>query len=176
MDDESYMKQALLEAQKAEKEGEVPVGAIVVYDNRIVGVGHNQREAKKDISSHAEIEAIKAAEQTLGSWRLPHCTLYVTLEPCLMCASAIAQAGIARLVYGASDLQEGAICSHHYIYEDPAVGPRPFAARAFWRASVRVCCSLSLRRKERKRFYNLNIYKNLRYKLSFLSASKKSRK
>jgi tRNA(adenine34) deaminase len=129
MDDESYMKQALLEAQKAGDEGEVPVGAVVVYEGRIVGVGHNQREAKKDISSHAEIEAIKSAEQTLGSWRLAHCTLYVTLEPCLMCASAIAQAGMARLVYGAPDPQDGAISSHHYIYEDPNVGPRPLCSR-----------------------------------------------
>jgi tRNA(adenine34) deaminase len=129
MDDEYFMNKALEMAQKALASGEVPVGAVVVKDGVIIGEGYNQREQKNDVSSHAEIEALKAAEQTLASWRLSGCTLYVSLEPCLMCASAIAQSGISRLVYGADDPQAGAITSHHYIYDDPSVASRPLVSR-----------------------------------------------
>ena len=129
MNDDYFMNKALEMAQKALAAGEVPVGAVVVKDGVVIGWGYNQREQKKDISSHAEIEAIKAAEQSLSSWRLSGCTLYVSLEPCLMCASAIAQAGISRLVYGIDDPQAGAITSHHLIYDDPSVASRPLVSR-----------------------------------------------
>ena len=104
-----FMKEALKEAEAAFNDGEVPVGAVVVKDGQIIGRGHNRKEAKNDVSSHAEIEAIRAASSYLGSWSLSGCTLYVTLEPCLMCAGAIVQSRISRLVYGAEDIDRGAI-------------------------------------------------------------------
>ena len=119
------MKIALESAKESARVGEVPVGAVVVKDGIVIGRGHNQRETKLDISSHAEIEAVKEAERKIGRWTLEGCTLYVTLEPCLMCAGAIAQARIKRLVYGASDQKEGAIESHFYVYADPALPHRP---------------------------------------------------
>jgi tRNA(adenine34) deaminase len=125
MSDEEYMAQALKYAQIANEMGEVPVGAVVVKDGVIVGFGYNRRESEKDISSHAEIEAIRDAESKLGHWVLDGCSLYVTLEPCLMCAGAIEQARIARLVYGASDPSEGAIESHFCVYGDPTLKHRP---------------------------------------------------
>jgi tRNA(adenine34) deaminase len=125
MTDEEFMQMALESAKESARVGEVPVGAIVVKDGLVIAKGHNERETKLDISSHAEIEAIKEAEQKLGRWTLEGCTLYVTLEPCLMCAGAIAQARINRLVYGASDKKEGAIESHFYVYADPALHYRP---------------------------------------------------
>ena len=129
MNDEDYMREALKSAQKALQLGEIPVGAVVVLDGKIIGRGYNQREKKKDVSSHAEIEALRAAGKAVGNWRLAGATLYVTLEPCLMCASAIQQAGIHRLVYGAEDPSDGAISAHHYIYDDPSLGERPLLSR-----------------------------------------------
>ena len=101
------MKLALKEASYAYEEDEVPVGAIVVCNNRIIGKGYNQTEKLKDVTAHAEMIAITAASNYLGSKFLEECTLYVTLEPCLMCASALKWARIARLVYGASDPKAG---------------------------------------------------------------------
>ena len=125
MIDEEFMNIALLNAGKAAALGEVPVGAVIVKDGKVISEGYNEREEKRDISSHAEIEAIKKAEQTLGRWTLEGCVIYVTLEPCLMCAGAIEQARLSRLVYGASDPKEGAIESHFYVYADPALPHRP---------------------------------------------------
>ena len=125
MTDEEFMQIALESARQSALVGEVPVGAIVVKDGIVISKGHNERETKLDISGHAEIEALKEAEQKLGRWTLEGCTLYVTLEPCLMCAGAIAQARIKRLVYGASDKKEGAIESHFYVYADPSLPHRP---------------------------------------------------
>ena len=102
------MAEALLEARKAYSEGEVPVGAVVVKDGKIIGRGHNHREAKLDISSHAEIEALKQAAAFLGTWRMDGCSLYVTLEPCLMCAGAIKQSRLSSLHIGALDPLYGA--------------------------------------------------------------------
>lgn len=119
------MEIALQEAEKAYQEGEVPVGAIVVKEGKIVGKGHNRRENAGDISSHAEIEALKEAAKVLGDWRLQGCSLIVTLEPCLMCAGAILQARIATLVYGAEDEREGAIVSRYRVYDEPRPGNRP---------------------------------------------------
>ncbi len=105
--DEYYMKLALKEAVYALEEDEVPVGAIVICNNRIIGKGYNQTEKLKDVTAHAEMIAITAASNYLGSKFLEDCTIYVTLEPCLMCASALKWARIARLVYGASDPKAG---------------------------------------------------------------------
>jgi len=129
MNDEDYMREALKCAQAALELGEIPVGAVIVLDDKIVARGYNQREKKHDVSSHAEIEAIRSAGKTLGSWRLNGATLYVTLEPCLMCASAIQQAQICRVVYGAEDPSDGAISAHHFIYDDPSLGERPLVSR-----------------------------------------------
>jgi tRNA(adenine34) deaminase len=107
--DEKYMALALIEAEAAYQENEVPVGAILVMNNEVVGRGHNHRESKNEIHSHAEIEAIEDAAKKLGRWNLEGATLYVTLEPCLMCAGAIIQSKISRLVYGAEDPDRGAI-------------------------------------------------------------------
>ena len=104
-----FMREALEEAKLAFHSGEVPVGAVIVKDGRIIGRGHNEKEAKHDVSSHAEIEAIRNASAAVGSWSLQGTTLYVTLEPCLMCAGAIIQSRIGRLVYGAEDVERGAI-------------------------------------------------------------------
>ena len=105
--DTYFMKQALLEAEKAYELGEVPVGAVIVCEGRIIAKAHNQTEQLTDVTAHAEIMAITAAASHLGSKYLPDCTLYVTLEPCVMCAGALAWAQIGRVAYGASDEKKG---------------------------------------------------------------------
>jgi tRNA(adenine34) deaminase len=107
MTDEHYMKIALQEAQRAFDEGEVPVGAIVVLNNRIIGKGYNQVEKLTDSTAHAEIIALTAAFNFLGSKYLPEATLYITLEPCLMCSGALYWSKIGRIVYGADDEKNG---------------------------------------------------------------------
>ncbi len=111
MDDLYYMDQALALAREAAAEGEVPVGCVIVRGDEIVGRGRNHRERDKSALAHAEIEAIGEACRNLGGWRLWQCTLYVTLEPCAMCAGAILSARIPRVVYGASDKKFGAVRS-----------------------------------------------------------------
>ena len=108
MEDTVYMDAALALAKEASAEGEVPVGCVIVRNGQIVGQGRNRRETGKTALGHAEIEAIGQACKTLGGWRLWECTLYVTLEPCPMCAGAIINARIPRVVYGASDDKCGA--------------------------------------------------------------------
>ena len=108
MEDAKYMDEALLLAQEAAEEGEVPVGCVIVRGGQIVGRGRNRRETGKTALGHAELEAIEEACRNLGGWRLWDCTLYVTLEPCPMCAGAIINARIPRVVYGASDAKCGA--------------------------------------------------------------------
>ena len=105
--DTYYMQQALAEAKKAYDLGEVPVGAVVVCDNRIIARGHNQTEQLVDVTAHAEILALTSASNYLGSKYLMDCTLFVTLEPCVMCAGALAWAQFGRIVYGASDEKRG---------------------------------------------------------------------
>ena len=111
MDDLTYMDEALALAREAAAEGEVPVGCVIVCRGEIVGRGRNRREADKSALAHAELAAIQEACQKLGGWRLWECTLYVTLEPCAMCAGAILNARIPRVVYGASDKKYGAVSS-----------------------------------------------------------------
>lgn len=106
-DDSFFMKQALMEAQKAFEAGEVPVGAIVTYKGRIVGRGHNLTETLTDVTAHAEMQAITSAANTLGGKYLNECTLYVTVEPCTMCAGAIGWAQMGKLIYGTSDEKRG---------------------------------------------------------------------
>ena len=105
--DESYMSLALELAREAARLGEVPVGAVAVWDGEVVGTGFNRRETGKNALAHAELEAIDAACRTLGGWRLHRCDLYVTLEPCPMCAGAIVNARIRRVVFGARDPKAG---------------------------------------------------------------------
>lgn len=105
--DEKYMSLALHEARKALSEGEVPVGCIIVSEGQIVGRGHNLTETLRDVTAHAEIQAITAASQTLGGKYLTDCTLYVTVEPCVMCAGAIGWAQVKRVVYGCNDEKRG---------------------------------------------------------------------
>ena len=109
--DNTYMQEALALAKEAAAEGEVPVGCVIVRGDKIVGRGRNRRETDKNALAHAEIEAINDACKNLGGWRLWDCTLYVTLEPCAMCAGAILNARIKRVVYGASDKKFGAVRS-----------------------------------------------------------------
>ena len=108
MDDRKFMEAALALAKEAAAEGEVPVGCVITLGDRIVGQGRNRRETGKSALAHAEVEAIGEACRNLGGWRLWECTLYVTLEPCPMCAGAIVNARIPRVVYGASDAKCGA--------------------------------------------------------------------
>ncbi len=105
--DAYWMKEALKLAEKARVMGEVPIGAVIIKEESIVGYGYNQRETKQQAGSHAEMTAIEQACRTLGNWRLENCTLYVTLEPCPMCAGAIVQSRIVRVVYGAADEKAG---------------------------------------------------------------------
>jgi tRNA(adenine34) deaminase len=107
LDDEAGMRAALREAHASLAKDEVPVGCVIVHDGLVIGRGHNQVEALQDATAHAEVLAIGAASNALGSWRLADCTLYVTLEPCSMCAGAIVLARLGRLVYGARDPKAG---------------------------------------------------------------------
>lgn len=115
---EKYMKAALKLAHRAAEEGEVPVGAVVVCDGKIVGRGRNRRETKKNALHHAEIEAIEKACKKLGGWRLHRCDLYVTLEPCPMCAGAIINARIPVVVYGAKEPNFGSCGSVLNLFEE----------------------------------------------------------
>ncbi|MCS5711053.1 tRNA adenosine(34) deaminase TadA [Candidatus Berkiella aquae] len=122
--DEYWMRQALVLAQVAQAQGEVPVGAILVYDNQIIGEGYNSPIQQHDPSAHAEINALRHAGVKLKNYRLPKTTLYVTLEPCAMCAGAIIQARVERVVIGANDPKTGAAGSVFNILQNPALNHR----------------------------------------------------
>lgn len=107
MTDETYMKMALREAEDAFRRGEVPVGAVIVVNDRVIAKAHNLVETLNDVTAHAEMQAITAAAEAMGGKYLPDCTLYVTVEPCAMCASALGWAQIGRVVYGAADEKRG---------------------------------------------------------------------
>lgn len=115
--DEKYMKEAIKLAKKAESIDEVPIGAVIVHDDKIIARAHNLRESKQNAVAHAEIIAIQKACKKMGSWRLEDCILYVTLEPCPMCTGAILQSRIKRVVYGAADPKGGCIESCMKMYE-----------------------------------------------------------
>ncbi|MGH9409519.1 MAG: tRNA adenosine(34) deaminase TadA [Vicinamibacterales bacterium] len=124
MDDEDYMRAALRLATEAGRQGEVPVGAIVVVDGRIVGEGFNRPIAAHDPTAHAEIGAMRAAAAGAANYRLTGAMLYVTIEPCMMCVGAMVHARIARLVYGAPEPKAGAIESTDRVHERPALNHR----------------------------------------------------
>lgn len=123
------MEIALEEAKAAFEEGEVPVGAIIVLNDEIIARAHNTREKNVEISGHAEIKAIEEAEKKLGRWTLENCTLYVTLEPCLMCSGAIMQSRIKRVVYGSIDEKKGAVTSNYYVFDDPNSESHPLISK-----------------------------------------------
>ena len=123
-DDHQWMGLALEEAARAAEAGEVPVGAVVVLEGRLVGRGHNTPIALSDPTAHAEIVALRAAAREAGNYRLTGCTLYATVEPCAMCCGAALQARIARLVYGTDDPKAGAVRSLHRLLEDPRLNHR----------------------------------------------------
>ncbi len=121
--DQQYMKQALGQAAKAAAAGETPVGAIVVHDGRVIGRGRNRRETRQDATEHAEIMAIRQACRKMGSWRLADCDVYVTLEPCLMCAGALINARVRRVVFAAADPKAGAMGSVVAAQDFPLMHP-----------------------------------------------------
>lgn len=122
--DQEWMKQALELARRAASEDEVPVGAVIVREGRVIGSGYNRRERDKNPCSHAEIEAILEATRALSSWRLEGCRLFVTLEPCPMCLGACQQARIAEVIYGAVDPKGGALSLGYKLHEDVRLNHR----------------------------------------------------
>lgn len=117
--DHHYMQEALVEAKKAAALGEVPIGAVIVYKDEIIARAHNLRETTQNALTHAESMAIQEACRKIGSWRLEETTLYVTLEPCPMCAGAILQSRVPRVVYGARDIKAGCVDSLYRLLNDP---------------------------------------------------------
>ncbi len=107
MENEKYMREALKEAKKATRLGEVPIGCIIVYEDKIIGRGYNKRNTKKTTLAHAELIAIEKASKALGDWRLEECTMYITLEPCQMCSGAIVQARVKKVVIGTMNPKAG---------------------------------------------------------------------
>ena len=124
-DNTRYMQYAIQEAERARDVGEVPVGCVIVHEGEIIGKAHNQRETLQDPTAHAEIIALGAAAQALGSWRLEGCSLYVTLEPCSMCAGAAVLSRVAEIVYGADDPKSGACGSVLQVAGHPGLNHRP---------------------------------------------------
>lgn len=130
--DEQFMRKALYEAQKAADEGEIPIGAVIVCNDRIISRAHNLTEKLHDVTAHAEMQAITAAADLLGGKYLSDCTLYVTVEPCVMCAGAIGWAQIGRIVYGASDEKRG-----YQLYAPRALHPKAVVTRGVLEAECR---------------------------------------
>jgi tRNA(adenine34) deaminase len=123
--DEYFMRLALREAERAQEDGDVPIGAVVVRGDEVIAVGRNERELRQDPTAHAEILALREAATVAGSWRVLDATLYVTLEPCAMCAGAIVLARVSRVVYGASDPKAGAAGSVLDVLGEPRLNHRP---------------------------------------------------
>jgi len=123
--DERFMRQAIAEAERALGHDDVPIGAVVVRGGEVVGAGHNERELRQDPTAHAEIIALRAAARALGSWRVLDSTLYVTLEPCAMCAGAIVLARVPRVVFGCADPKAGAAGSVLDVLAEPRLNHRP---------------------------------------------------
>ena len=123
-EDEKYMGRALKEADKAAARGEVPVGCVIVIGDKVVARGHNLKETRNDPTAHAEIVALRKAGKKLGSWRLEKATVYVTCEPCAMCAGALVWARVKRVVYGCQDPKAGAIDTFYGVGKDPRLNHR----------------------------------------------------
>jgi tRNA(adenine34) deaminase len=126
--DEAFMRRALREAEKALEHDDVPIGAVVVKDEQVIGAGHNERELLQDPTAHAEVLALRAAAAAVGSWRILDATLYVTLEPCAMCAGAIVLSRIPRVIYAATDPKAGAAGSVMDVLDHAALNHRPEVA------------------------------------------------
>jgi tRNA(adenine34) deaminase len=124
-DEEYFMRLALREAERAREQGDVPIGAVAVRTGEVIAVGCNERELRGDPTAHAEILALREAARALGSWRVLEATLYVTLEPCAMCAGAIVLARVPRVIYGASDPKAGAAGSVLDVLAEPRLNHRP---------------------------------------------------
>jgi tRNA(adenine34) deaminase len=123
--DQTWMREALAEARLATDHDDIPIGAVVVRDGAVIGRGHNERELREDPTAHAETLALREAAAALGSWRVLDCTLYVTLEPCAMCAGAIVLARVPRVVFGAPDPKAGAAGSVLDVLDEPRLNHRP---------------------------------------------------
>lgn len=144
------MEEALALARQALPAEDVPIGAVVVRDGRIIGRGYNQREKLQDPTAHAEMIALTAAAGYLGQWRLEGCTMYVTLEPCVMCAGALVLARVERLVYGATDAKAGACGSLFTITQDPRLNHRiPTVAGVLVEPAAKLLRDFFRRRRER---------------------------
>jgi tRNA(adenine34) deaminase len=126
--DEYFMRLAIREAEAALAHEDVPIGAVVVRDGEVAGTGHNERELRQDPTAHAEVLALREASRALGSWRLLGCVLYVTLEPCAMCAGAIVLGRVPRVVYGTTDPKAGAAGSVLDVLAEPRLNHRPAVA------------------------------------------------
>jgi len=126
--DEYFMRLALREAEAALDHGDVPIGAVVVHDGEVIGAGHNERELRQDPTAHAELLALREASRVLGSWRVLESVLYVTLEPCAMCAGAIVLARVPRVVYGTTDPKAGAAGSVLDVLAEPRLNHHPNVA------------------------------------------------
>jgi tRNA(adenine34) deaminase len=129
LDDQRFMQMALAEAAAAAVEDEVPIGAVIVHEGQVLAAAHNQREQLRDPTAHAEMIAITQAATALNSWRLENCTLYVTLEPCPMCAGAIVQSRVKRVVYGADDPKAGAVKTLYQLLDDARLNHRAEVTR-----------------------------------------------
>jgi tRNA(adenine34) deaminase len=127
--DAYFMRLALREAELALEHDDVPIGAVVVHEGEVIGAGRNERELRQDPTAHAEVIALRAAAQALGSWRILGSVLYVTLEPCAMCAGAIVLARVPRVVFGATDPKAGAAGSVFDVLAEPRLNHRPEVAR-----------------------------------------------
>ena len=127
--EEKYMKEALKQAKKAYALGEVPIGCVIVHEGKIIGRGYNRRNTDKNTLAHAEITAINKASKVIGDWRLEECTLYVTLEPCPMCAGAIIQSRIKEVVYGATDPKGGCVGTCTNLFEVSEFNHHPIYRR-----------------------------------------------
>ena len=123
-DDKRYMRMAIDQAYIAEENGDVPIGCVIVYDNQVIAKAYNQREQLNDPTAHAEIIALTQAAEFIGNWRLGSCTIYVTLEPCPMCAGALVLGRLDRLVYGTVDPKTGAVESLYHIVQDDRLNHR----------------------------------------------------
>ncbi|HEX4344908.1 MAG TPA: tRNA adenosine(34) deaminase TadA [Solirubrobacteraceae bacterium] len=126
--DEYFMRLALREAEAAQAHDDVPIGAVVVHDGEVIGAGHNERELRQDPTAHAEVLALRAASRALGTWRVLESVLYVTLEPCAMCAGAIVLARVPRVVFGTADPKAGAAGSVLDVLAEPRLNHRPVVA------------------------------------------------